>query len=79
MKESMRNEGRIFLYKRDTFAFKDVRLVRGTSFTLYEAVVIGLRSEKRLAIEPKNYDNSVPVLTAVQYHMKREISHEKRL
>ena len=54
----------------------DVQLDRGTSFTLREVVVIGLRSEKRLAIEPKNSDNSVPVLTAVQYHMKREISHE---
>ena len=54
-----------FLHKRITFAFKDVRLVRGTSFTLREAVVIGPRSEKRLAREPENYDNSVPVLTTV--------------
>ncbi len=51
--------------KRDMFAFKDVRLVRGTSFTLREVVVIGPRSEKRLAIELKNYENSVPILTAV--------------
>ena len=64
VKESMRmREG--YLYKRYTFAFKDVRLDRGTSFTLCEAVVIGPRSEKRLAIEPENYDNYVPVLTAV--------------
>ena len=54
----------------------DVQLDRGTSFTLRDAVVIGLRSEKRLAREPENCENSVPVLTAVQYHKKREISHE---
>ena len=64
VKESMRmREG--YYYKRYTFAFKDLQLDRGTSFTLCEAVGIGLRSEKHLAIEPENYDNSVPVLTAV--------------
>ena len=48
------------------FAFKDLRLVRGTSFTLREVVVIGPRSEKRQAIEPKELKkNYVPVLTAV--------------
>ena len=64
MKESMRmREG--YLYKRNMFAFKDMRLDRGTSFTLCEAVVIGPRSEKRLAREPVNHDDSVLVLTAV--------------
>ena len=50
-------------YKR--LLLKDVRLDRGNSFTLREVEVIGPRSEKRLAREPVNHDDSIPVLTAV--------------
>ena len=55
-----------YIYKNvKMFAFKDVRLDRGNNFTLREAVVIGPRSDKRLAKEPESREYSVPVLTTV--------------
>ena len=43
--------------------FIDVRLERGNSFTLREAVVIGLSVQEALGQEPESRENSVPVLT----------------
>ena len=55
---------------------KDVRLDRGTSFTLREAEVIGPRSEKRLAREPMNHDDFVPVLTAACHWHEKSSQHK---